>query len=142
MNLGREKYYQDKYPGFYTYKEASFTKMVSARPAILDKRIQGVPSYRITDNLAYRQAFQFEPPKLIDNRIIRSTDKFMYSYNTQGDLVNDPYQSDIAYLTLNSGFIPPSSFQTKYNFSPRRTSFKKWINSKINQHKVFQQILQ
>ena len=120
MNIGREKYYQAKYEGFVTFKQDCFAKMVSAKPAVLDKRIQGVPSYRITDNLAYRQAFQFEPPKLIENQIVRLTEKFMYTYNAEGDLVHDPYQSDIAYLTLNCGFIPNSNSETKHNFSPRK----------------------
>lgn len=126
MQIGREKYYQDKYPGFLTFTDDSFPKMIKARPAALDKRIQGVQSYRLTDNLAYRQAFQFEPPQLNEHdQIIRSSDKFMYSYNTQGDLVNDPEQSDIAYLTLFSGFIPPANDQPfKYIFSPKGSSDK------------------
>ena len=67
MQIGREKYYQDKYPGFLTFTDNSFPKMIKARPTTLAKRIQGVPSYRLTDNLAYRQAFQFEPPQLNEN---------------------------------------------------------------------------
>ena len=106
-----------------TYREESFNKLLSVGIADLDKIIQGVPSYRITENLAYKQAFQFEPPQSINNQVMRSTDKNLYSYNSQGDLVADPSQSDIAYLTLQFGFIPPANAQpVHYNFSPKRKS--------------------
>ena len=58
----RERYYQDKYKNFNTYREESFSKLLSAKAADLDKVIQGVASYRILENLAYRQDFQFEFP--------------------------------------------------------------------------------
>ena len=57
-----------------------------------------------------------------DNQLMKRTqDGYLYSPDSNGDLISDQTQSDIAYLTLNSGFIPPlGADPPKFDASPKR----------------------
>jgi len=51
--IGREIFYTSKY-ACQTFTDESFKKLQDAEVAHVEKIIQGVPSYHILDNIAYR----------------------------------------------------------------------------------------
>jgi len=102
--IGRELYFIDKYR-MPTYMKDQFESLRSSEDVILDMRIQGVPSYRPLDNLAYRNKFMFEPPRYDGKGLHRSTEKLIYQYDAKGDLVSDPQQGDVAFLALMMPYV-------------------------------------
>lgn len=102
--IGREKHYSKKY-NFNSYRAAQFDQLENSFSARKNKLIQGVPAYRPLDSLKYKQMFQFEPPTFTRGVLdMKMHERFLY--NSEGKLVMDPKQSDLAYLTLMIGFFP------------------------------------
>ena len=59
--------------------------------------------------MLYRQKFQFEPPKFVNGKLHRSGSGICdidYQGGAEGNLVQDPAQSDVPYLALMFDFIP------------------------------------
>ena len=79
----------------------------------------GCATYRLLDSILYLQAFQYEPPKLLDDGstkrdgvIIVCTDE---SDKPQEEKENDPKQADATYLAVYFAYLPTDK-QKRINF--------------------------
>lgn len=115
--IGQEEYFF-KYK-VKTFSDENFAKLKQSETADLEKIIMGVATYRITDNLSYQQALQYEPNRKKedgtserDGVILITTDE---NPPPEGERpINDVQQMDATYLALNLAFLPKTQ-QDSFN---------------------------
>ena len=107
--IGQEEYFM-KYK-VKTFSDEQFSKLKQSETADLEKIIMGVATYRLLDNLAYKQGLQYEPNMKKedgtsgrDGVILITTDE---NPPPEGERpIGDPQQMDATYLAINLAFLP------------------------------------